>query len=40
MMALDTPNQAMQPTASRRTASLSMIKTQSLQMTLAAISGG
>ena len=34
------PNQAMQPTASRRTASLSMSNTRSFQISLAPISGG
>jgi hypothetical protein len=35
-----TPNQAIQPTAGRRTASLSFMKTRPLQATLALASGG
>jgi len=34
------PNQTMQPTAGRRTASLSMTKTRSFQAVLALASGG
>jgi len=36
----DTPNQTMQPTAGRRTASLFMINTHSFQAQLALASGG